>query len=86
MKSTRTAYQSYLLRLWCEAEKGEWRASLGNVATGECQNFASMSSLFSFLNSQTLTVDPDITIQDWALQNASETSTPAFYEYTEEEV
>ncbi len=49
MKSSRTAYQSYLLRLWCEAEKGEWRATLEDVATSECHNFPNMAALFAFL-------------------------------------
>ena len=31
MRSFSTAYQSYLLRLWCEADGGEWRASLEDV-------------------------------------------------------
>ena len=86
MKSSRTDYQSYLLRLWCEAEKGEWRASLEDVATGECHHFPNMSALLTFLNSQTMPLGPDISFGDWSLQNATETLKPAFYEYSEEEV
>ena len=86
MKPSRTAYQSYLLRLWCEAEKGEWRATLEDVATGECHHFPNMALLFAFLNNQTLPYNPDISFSDWSLQNATETSIPAFYEYSEEEV
>ena len=86
MKSARTAYQSYLLRLWCEDEKGEWRATLEDVATSECHNFPNMASLFAFLNCQTVPLDGNLSIKEWALHNSTETLTPAFYEYSEEEV
>ena len=86
MKSSTTTYQSYLLRLWCEAEKGEWRATVEDVATGECHNFPNMASLFAFLNCQTLPLDGELSIQEWAQHNSTETLTPAFYEYFEEEV
>jgi hypothetical protein len=86
MKPSRTAYQSYLLRLWCEDEKGEWRASLENVATNKCHNFPNMVDLFEFLKSQTISLDTNLTINDWAIENANETFTPAFYDYSKEEV
>lgn len=85
MKSSNTAYQSYLLRLWCEADNEEWRASLENVVTHECHNFPSMNALFEFLDEQTgqslLRFSPKIKID-----RSSETLTPVFYEYSEEEV
>jgi hypothetical protein len=51
MKTSLHVYQSYLLRLWKEglAPGSVWRASLQNVATGECTNFANLNELFRFL-------------------------------------
>jgi hypothetical protein len=60
MSSSRTAYQSYLLRLWCETEKGDWRASLENVISHECHNFPDMLSLYAFLNKQTTSPIPGV--------------------------
>ena len=85
MKSTGTAYQSFLLRLWCEVDGGEWRASLENVVTHECHNFPNITSLFEFLNEhteQSLTIYSRHKIK---FDRSSETQTPVFQEYTEEE-
>lgn len=86
MKTARTAYQSYLLRLWCEDEKGAWRATLEDVATRESHNFPNMAALYAFLNCKTLPLDGNLTIKEWAQHNSTETLTPAFYQYIEEEV
>lgn len=57
MKSNFRVYQSYLLRLWKEGfdPNPVWRASLQNVASGECNNFASLDELFQFLQQQSET-------------------------------
>ncbi len=86
MRAFSTAYQSYLLRLWCEADGGEWRASLENVETCECHNFPNMSSLFAFLYSRAGESNTNMCPEDMRLQISSETRTPVFYEFTEEEV
>jgi hypothetical protein len=52
IKPTRRLYQSYLLRIWKDNIDGEWRASLQNVATDECQNFATLNDLYEYLNRQ----------------------------------
>jgi len=46
---------SYLLRLWQTRSGGElvWRASLQSPDTGERTGFASLESLFTFLQQQT---------------------------------
>jgi hypothetical protein len=79
MKTTGTVYQSYLLRLWCEADGNEWRASLENVITHECHKFPSISALFEFLNEHT-----GKQIVKIKIDRSSETQTPVFYEYSEE--
>jgi len=50
----RSAYQSYLLRLWRvkEGEEG-WRASLESAQTGERRGFATLDALFDYVRSQT---------------------------------
>ncbi len=45
-------YHSYLLRLWREGPRGEWRASLESTATGKRHMFADMKSLFAFLEAE----------------------------------
>ncbi len=44
-------YVSFLLRMWRVEEAGRqvWRASLENPSTGEQKFFASLPSLFSFI-------------------------------------
>ena len=85
MKSYVTVYQSYLLRLWCEKDGADWRATLENVTTHESHNFANLISLFEFLHGQTLQ-STSINPNDLAIQQTSETQTPVFLEYFEEEV
>ena len=47
-------YQSYLLRVWREsAEDAVWRGSLEDPRTGERAHFATLKSLFYFLQQQT---------------------------------
>lgn len=52
---TPTAYRAYLLRLW-RSGKGVhavWHASLEHPHTGERRGFATLASLFAFLEEQT---------------------------------
>ena len=86
MKKTGTAYQSYLLRLWCETDNGEWRGSLENVVTHECHNFSSVDALFEFLNEHTGQQIFNLGPEKITIDRSSETQTPVFYEYSEEEV
>jgi len=47
-------YRSYLLRLWLEPnDPPVWRAMLESPANGERRGFASMESLFIFLEQET---------------------------------
>lgn len=49
-------YHSYLLRMWLvqRGEKGQWRASLENVQTGEMQGFKDLPSLLAHLEGLTV--------------------------------
>lgn len=42
-------YRSYLLRMWRANIEGEWRMSLQNVATGECQNFSTLDEMVAYI-------------------------------------
>jgi hypothetical protein len=86
MKPAKTAYQSYLLRMWCEDQRGEWRATLEDVASGAYHNFPNMASLFTFLNCQTLPQGSKISIQEWDPKNANRNLKPKINHYSEEEV
>jgi hypothetical protein len=86
MKTTGTVYQSYLLRLWCEVDSNEWRASLENVVTHECHNFPNIVALFGFLNEHTGQQRMEYGREKKSFDRSSETQTPVFYEYSEEEV
>lgn len=46
-------YRAYLLRLWREGQANSWRATLQNPHTGERLNFATLSSLLTFLEQET---------------------------------
>ncbi len=47
-------YRSYLLRLWLEPnDLPVWRAILESPANGERHGFASLESLFTFLEQET---------------------------------
>jgi hypothetical protein len=49
-----TPYCSYLLRLWLEPDDPPaWRAMLESPANGERRGFASLESLFVFLEKET---------------------------------
>lgn len=52
MRAHNAVYRSYLLRMWRESKDGEWHASLQDVATSECKNFANLNALFAFLSAQ----------------------------------
>jgi hypothetical protein len=45
-------YHSFLVRLWQDSPGAPWRASAKNVLTGEERRFATMESLFVFLQSE----------------------------------
>ena len=86
MKLTSTTYQSYLLRLWCEKDGGDWRASIENVGTRERQSFPNMTSLFAFLCGQAgqsiLSINPN----DLDVYRAKSMPAPVFLKYQDEEV
>jgi translation initiation factor 2 alpha subunit (eIF-2alpha) len=86
MKTNSTAYQSYLLRLWCEKDGADWRAALENVATHESRNFPNLMSLFEFLHDQTGQMTASIPLDELIAQPTRETHTPIYIEYFEEEV
>ena len=46
-------YHAYLLRIWREEPAAPWRATLENAHTGQRCSFASIESLFHFLDQQT---------------------------------
>jgi hypothetical protein len=47
-------YRSYLLRLWLEPnDPPAWRAMLESPANGERHGFASLETLFAFLEQET---------------------------------
>jgi hypothetical protein len=51
---TTTSYRSYLLRLWLEPNNPtEWRAMLESPVSGERYGFASIESLFGFIEKET---------------------------------
>lgn len=52
MKAYKLLYHSYLLRIWKDCVDSEWRASLQEVATGECHYFSCLPDLLAFLESQ----------------------------------
>jgi hypothetical protein len=49
---TKVQYRSLLLRLWREEGCTAWRFQVQDIATGQQQQFASMESLFDFLQQQ----------------------------------
>jgi hypothetical protein len=51
--TSRPEYQSYLLRLWRESDRGTWRASLQSTATEQVAHFADVAALVAFLVAQT---------------------------------
>lgn len=53
MKAYQRLYDSFLLRLWKDGPEPDWHASLQNIATGECHNFADLNGLYSFLEQAT---------------------------------
>ncbi len=55
--SQQTDYHAYLLRLWREGQQMPWRAMVEDPHTGQKQNFASLSRLFAFLETQ---IDPSV--------------------------
>lgn len=61
MTKARTHYLAYLLRLWCEDEGAEWRATLESSHTGERRGFASLSALAAYLRETTADGSPSPT-------------------------
>jgi hypothetical protein len=53
MKAGARFYRSYILRLWQEQEGGEWRSSVQDTLTKDCQAFANLSELFAYLIQET---------------------------------
>jgi len=47
--TSKTTYQSYLLRLWRDSPQGAWYASVQSTASGEKQIFPDLAALFDFL-------------------------------------
>lgn len=43
------SYRAFILRVWCEGERGMWRASLQNAVTGKKLYFATLERLCLFL-------------------------------------
>jgi hypothetical protein len=60
MRDETDGYQAYLLRLWRVRYQGRWRwrASIDSPHTGECQVFATLAGLFTFLKDKTLQETP----------------------------
>lgn len=73
MKVPPTTYESYLLRLWCEKDGADWRASLENIVTHECHHFANLYSLFKFINEMTGETNIKIEIENLAVQRSKKT-------------
>ena len=46
-------YQSYLVRLWQDSPRAEWRASAQCVQTRELSHFADLDALYMFLWTRT---------------------------------
>jgi hypothetical protein len=59
MKNTYRFYQSYLVRLWKEGAESDWRASIQDIASGECKYFSQLGELFLFMeqNPETALLD-----------------------------
>ena len=64
LKPSTEGYQSYLLRLWKEQNSLGWRASLQDVSTHECHNFANLANLLAFIYDQVgqaiVEIEPEI--------------------------
>ena len=68
----RTAYLSYLLRMWrtSDGSKHIWRASLEMPGSGKRQGFASLQDLFGFLQAQAAPHDEsDLDDEQFQLMN-----------------
>ena len=50
MDKARSAYHSYLLRLWRDSAHGAWRISLQSTKTEQVYHFANLESLLAFLD------------------------------------
>jgi hypothetical protein len=60
MKAQERYYRSFLVRLWKEHAGSEWRASIQDIASGECRYFSEMGELIQFLNRVPETYPPDL--------------------------
>jgi hypothetical protein len=65
-------YQSYMLRLWRESRKGDWRVSLENVFTGERKLFPDIADMFVYLCARTGRSAPQRAAQQEALEKHKE--------------
>ncbi len=45
-------YKSYLMRIWCDSQSGDWRATLQNVLTQEVIHFSTVELMFNYLCKQ----------------------------------
>jgi hypothetical protein len=59
MKAQERYYRSFLVRLWKEYAKAEWRASIQDIASGECRYFPNLNELFMYLEQIPETTTPD---------------------------
>ena len=71
-------YQSYLLRLWKDENAPGWRASLQDVRTNECHNFANVSHLLTFIYGQVGQAIADIEPEIYAPYRQASQKTPVF--------
>jgi|GEM_PF-2111530 len=61
MKSTEKTYQAYLVRLWRDGERGNWRASAQDSKEAKAHLFADIAALIAFLEAQTTETPAAIT-------------------------
>jgi hypothetical protein len=81
-----TAYQSYLLRLWCEKDKDNWRASLEDVVSHEHYNFSSLKALFDYIEGRANPQTSNVIQFERDIRQIPETRRPIFVEHSKEEV
>jgi len=69
-------YLAFLLRLWWEngGDSPHWRASLERPRSGERLGFASLASLFAFLENEARLHSPDLACSDEGSNDWSQSS------------
>ena len=65
----RETYRAYLIRLWRDTPRAQWRVSAQSAETGEVIRFADLNAIFSFLHSQTSTPAMPVTLGSDALEH-----------------